>query len=112
MKLVTAIVQPGVLNQVQIGLVRAGVGGMTVTEVSGHARQHGHTEVYRGAQFTVDFIEKVRLEILAADDQADAVVDIIARTARTGAVGDGKVWVSPVERVVRIRTGEEGEQAL
>lgn len=112
MKLVTAIVQPGVLSQVQVGLIRAGARGMTVTEVSGHARQQGHTEVYRGAEFTVDFIEKVKLEILAPDDEADALVDVIVRAARTGAVGDGKVWVSPIDRVVRIRTGEADEEAL
>lgn len=112
MRLVTAIVQPGALTQVQIALVRAGVRGMTVTEVSGYARQRGHTEVYRGAAFTVDFIEKVRLEILVPDDEADQIVEVIVAAARTGAVGDGKVWVSPVERVVRIRTGETGEDAI
>lgn len=106
MKLVTAIVQPGVLAGVQIALAQHGINGMTVTEVSGYARQRGHTEVYRGAEFTIDFIEKVKIEILLEDTEADPVVDVIVGAARTGSVGDGKVWVTPVDHVVRIRTGE------
>lgn len=106
MKLVTAIVQPAVLATVQIALAQHGINGMTVTEVSGYARQRGHTEVYRGEEYTIDFIEKVKLEILVDDEGADPVVAVILTSARTGSVGDGKVWVTPVEHVVRIRTGE------
>ncbi|MBO1031283.1 P-II family nitrogen regulator [Tessaracoccus sp. SD287] len=106
MKLVTAIIQPAVLAGVQIALAQYGIRGMTVTEVSGYARQRGHTEVYRGAEFTIDFIEKVKIEILLEDNEADAVVDVIVDHARSGSVGDGKVWVTPVDHVVRIRTGE------
>lgn len=106
MKLVTAIVQPAVLATVQIALAQHGINGMTVTEVSGYARQRGHTEVYRGDEYTIDFIEKVKLEILVDDEDADPVVSVILANARTGSVGDGKVWVTPVEHVVRIRTGE------
>ncbi|MGA4506390.1 P-II family nitrogen regulator [Propionibacteriaceae bacterium G1746] len=112
MKLVTAIVQPGVLNAVQIALVHHGIHGMTITEVSGYARQRGHTEVYRGAEFTIDFIEKVKLEILCDDDEAQGVVEVIVTHARTGSVGDGKVWVTPVENVIRIRTGELDSAAV
>ncbi|MGA4668930.1 P-II family nitrogen regulator [Propionibacteriaceae bacterium Y1923] len=106
MKLVTAIIQPGVLAGVQIALAQHGIRGMTVTEVSGYARQRGHTEIYRGAEFTIDFIAKVKIEILVEDTEADPVVDVIVEHARSGSVGDGKVWVTPVDHVVRIRTGE------
>lgn len=112
MKLVTAIVQPATLAGVQIALAHHGVHGMTITEVSGYARQRGHTEVYRGAEFTIDFIEKVKLEILTNDAEVRRIVDLIVQHARTGAVGDGKVWVSEVSEVVRIRTGEMGDDAL
>lgn len=112
LKLVTAVVQPAMLNHVQVALAQHGIAGMTISEVSGYARQRGHTEVYRGAEYTIDFIEKVKIEILAAAAEADAVVQLIVESARTGEVGDGKVWVTPVESAVRIRTAESGESAL
>ena len=112
MKLVTAIIQPAQLETVQKALVRHGVQGMTVSEVSGYARQRGHKEVYRGHEVVIDFIEKVKIEVLTADEEADGVVEVICRAARTGTVGDGKVWVSTVDEVVRIRTGERGGQAI
>lgn len=112
MKLVTAIVQPEMMEDVQRALVRYGISGMTISEVSGYGRQRGHSEVYRGAEFTIDFILKVRIEVLVEDDDADAIVSIIANSARTGQVGDGKVWVVPVDSVTRVRTGEVGSAAL
>lgn len=112
MKLVTAIVQPSMMAQVQIALAQHGIGGMTVTEVSGYARQRGHTEVYRGAEYTIDFITKAKIEVLVQDEEFEAVIDVIVGAARTGAVGDGKVWATPVEEVVRIRTGEKGSAAV
>lgn len=112
MKLVTAIVQPAVLDQVQKALVRFGVKGMTVSEVSGYARQRGHKEVYRGETMRIDFILKVRLEILCSDDDAPSITSIISDAARTGEIGDGKVWITPVDTVVRVRTGESGEEAV
>ncbi|GAA1392074.1 P-II family nitrogen regulator [Luteococcus peritonei] len=112
MKLVTAILQPDAVDQVQIALHQHGINGMTLTEVSGYARQRGHTEVYRGDAVTIDFTDKVKLEILTPGDEAWAVVTVICDAARTGSVGDGKVWVSPVEETVRIRTGERGEAAV
>ncbi len=112
MKLVTAIVQPEMLEEVQRALVRYGISGMTITEVSGYGRQRGHSEVYRGAEFTIDFILKIRIEVLVEDGDAESVTQIIVNAARTGQVGDGKVWVVPVEGVVRVRTGESGAAAL
>lgn len=112
MKLVTAIIQSEVLEQVQKALIRHGVGGMTISEVSGYGRQQGHVEVYRGEEYTIDFIVKVRLEILVDEPEVDDVVQVIAGSARTGQVGDGKVWVTPVENVVRVRTGESGLAAV
>lgn len=112
MKLITAILQPGLLEHAQIALSRYGISGMTVSECSGYGRQNGHREVYRGAEFTIDFIGKVRLEILVSDDEAGAVMGVIADAARTGEVGDGKVWSTPVDDVVRIRTGDRGVAAL
>jgi len=112
MKLITAIIQPMVLNDVQVALAQHGIAGITVTEVSGYARQKGHTEVYRGAEYTIDFIAKVKLEVLTSDDLADGIVEVIVRTARTGQIGDGKVWTVPVDDVVRIRTGERGDEAI
>lgn len=112
MKLVTAILQPDAVDQVQIALHQHGINGMTLTEVSGYARQRGHTEVYRGDQLTIDFTDKVRIEILAHDQEADAIVTVICQAARTGNVGDGKVWITPVADVVRIRTGECGDAAI
>ena len=112
MKLVTAIVQPHKLADVQLALAMHGVSGMTVSESSGYARQHGHSEIYRGEEFTIDFVLKVKVEILVTDSGADEVVTVIADAARTGEIGDGKIWVTEVARTVRIRTGETGEDAL
>lgn len=113
MKLITAIIQPAALEKVEISLAGlGGVKGLTISEVSGYGRQRGHTEMYRGAEYTIDFIAKVRIEILAADGEVDAIIDAISEAARTGSAGDGKVWSSPVDDVVRIRTGERGEAAL
>lgn len=112
MRLVTAIVQPTMLAAVQIALAHHGIAGMTVTECSGYARQRGHKEVYRGAEYTIDFISKVRIEVLVEDAQAEAVIAVITDSARTGSVGDGKLWSTPVDEVVRIRTGEKGMAAL
>jgi nitrogen regulatory protein P-II 1 len=112
MKLVTAIVKPFVLEDVKGALEQLGVLGMTVSEVQGYGRQKGHTEVYRGAEYSVDFVPKVRVEVLADDTLADKVVDAVVESARTGKIGDGKVWVTPVETVVRVRTGERGTDAI
>ena len=112
MKLVTAIVKPFVLEDVKGALEQIGVLGMTVSEVQGFGRQKGHTEVYRGAEYSVDFVPKVRVEVVADDTRADKVVDAIVEAARTGKIGDGKVWVTPVEAVVRVRTGERGSDAV
>jgi nitrogen regulatory protein PII len=112
MKLVTAIVKPFKLDEVKEALKGLGVQGMTVTEVQGFGRQRGHTEVYRGAEYTVDFVPKVRVEVLADDAEVDRVVDAIVGAARTDKIGDGKVWVTGVDAVVRIRTGERGPDAL
>ena len=112
MKLVTAIVQPHKLADVQLALAMHGVSGMTVSESSGYARQHGHSEIYRGEEFTIDFVLKVKVEILVTDAGTDEVVDVIADAARTGEIGDGKIWVTTIDEVVRIRTGEKGEVAV
>ena len=112
MKLVTAIVKPFVLEDVKGALEQIGILGMTVSEVQGYGRQRGHTEVYRGAEYSVDFVPKVRVEVVADDALADKVVDAVVEAARTGKIGDGKVWVTPVEAVVRVRTGERGSDAV
>jgi nitrogen regulatory protein P-II 1 len=112
MKLVTAIVKPFVLEDVKGALEQIGVLGMTVSEVQGYGRQKGHTEVYRGAEYSVDFVPKVRVEVVADDTLADKVVDAVVEAARTGKIGDGKVWVTPVDSVVRVRTGERGNDAV
>jgi len=112
MKLVTAIVKPFVLEDVKGSLEQIGVLGMTVSEVQGYGRQKGHTEVYRGAEYSVDFVPKVRVEVVADDTLADKVVDAIVEAARTGKIGDGKVWVTPVDSVIRVRTGERGSDAV
>jgi nitrogen regulatory protein P-II 1 len=112
MKLVTAIVKPFVLEDVKGALEQIGVLGMTVSEVQGYGRQKGHTEVYRGAEYSVDFVPKVRVEVVADDSLAEKVVDAIVEAARTGKIGDGKVWVTPVESVIRVRTGERGTDAI
>ncbi|MGH9149780.1 MAG: P-II family nitrogen regulator [Acidimicrobiales bacterium] len=112
MKLITAIVKPFKLDDVKEALKNAGVHGMTVSEVQGFGRQRGHTEVYRGAEYTVDFVPKVRVEVLAADGEVTKIVDAIASAARTDKIGDGKIWVVGVESITRIRTGEMGPDAL
>ncbi|RKT57055.1 P-II family nitrogen regulator [Saccharothrix australiensis] len=112
MKLVTAIIKPFTLDDVKTSLERLGVLGMTVSEVQGYGRQKGHTEVYRGAEYAVDFVAKLRVEVLVDDAVADKVVEAVVDAARTGRIGDGKVWVTPVEAVVRVRTGERGSDAL
>jgi nitrogen regulatory protein P-II 1 len=112
MKLITAIIKPFTLDDVKTSLEEAGVLGMTVSEIQGYGRQKGHTEVYRGAEYSVDFVPKVRIEVVVDDSIVDKVVDSIIRSARTGKIGDGKVWVTPVETIVRVRTGERGSDAL
>jgi nitrogen regulatory protein P-II 1 len=112
MKLVTAVIKPFKLDEVRAALLAFGVNGMTVSESSGYGRQRGHTEVYRGAEYTVELLPKVRLEILVDDEDVEDVVDVIVRAARTGKIGDGKVWATSVESVVRVRTGERGPDAV
>jgi len=111
-KLVTAVVQPHRLDDVKSALEAAGVNGMTVSEVSGYGRQRGHTEVYRGAEYTVDLVPKVRIEVLVGDEDAATVMQVVITAAQTGKIGDGKVWVVPVDDVARVRTGEHGPEAL
>ena len=112
MMLVTAVVKPFALEEVRSGLEQLEVTGMTVGEVSGYGRQRGHTEFYRGADYRVDFVPKVRVEVVVDDAAVDRVVEAVLLAARTGKIGDGKVWVTPVEAVVRVRTGERGADAL
>jgi nitrogen regulatory protein PII len=112
MKLVTAIVKPFKLDEVREALQECGVDGLTVTEVKGYGRQKGHTELYRGAEYIIDFLPKVKMELMVADDQVEAVVDTIREAANTDKIGDGKIWVTNIEQLVRIRTGETGEDAL
>jgi nitrogen regulatory protein P-II 1 len=112
MKLVVAIVKPHVLDEVKEAVRDAGVNGLTMTDVEGFGRQRGHTEIYRGAEYQVDFVPKVKVEVLVDDDQSQGVVDAITKAARTGRIGDGKIWVVPAEQVVRIRTGEMGPDAV
>ena len=112
MKKIEAIIKPFKLEEVKESLARIGMHGMTVTDVSGFGRQKGHTELYRGAEYTVDFQPKIRLEIVVADDRAGDVVSTITEVAATGRIGDGKIFVAPVDEVARIRTGERGEEAL
>ena len=112
MKLITAIIKPFKLDDVKSALEAYGIQGMTVSEASGYGRQRGHTEVYRGAEYTVDLVPKVRLEVLVEDDDADSVIDVVVKAAQTGRIGDGKVWSVPVDTVARVRTGERGPDAL
>jgi nitrogen regulatory protein P-II 1 len=112
MKLVTAVIKPHRLDEVRAALEAFGVRGMTISEASGYGRQKGHTEVYRGAEYEVDLVPKVRLEILTEDDDVEDIVEVVTKSAHTGKIGDGKVWVVPVETVVRVRTGERGPDAL
>lgn len=112
MKLITAIVKPFKLEDIKVALETKGIHGMTVSEASGYGRQRGHTEVYRGAEYTVDLVPKVRIEVLVDDADVDSAVSTIVDAANTGRIGDGKVWVVPVDTVVRVRTGEKGAEAL
>ncbi len=112
MKLITAIIKPFKLDDVKESLAKVGIEGMTVTEVKGHGRQKGHTEIYRGSEYTVDFLPKVKIEIAVAADVVDKAVAAIVSGAKTGKIGDGKVFVTPLEQVIRIRTEEAGEAAL
>ena len=112
MKLVTAVIKPHKWEDVRAALESVGVTGMTVSEVSGYGRQKGHTEVYRGAEYTVDLVPKVRLEVLVDDDDVKDIIDVLVKSARTGRIGDGKVWSVPVDDIVRVRTGERGLDAL
>ncbi|MCX6404482.1 MAG: P-II family nitrogen regulator [Actinobacteria bacterium] len=112
MKLITAIIKPFKLEEVKEALNAIEVLGMTVSEASGYGRQRGHVEVYRGAEYTVDLVPKVRLEVLADDDRVEEVVNAIVNAANTGKIGDGKVWVVPIESVTRVRTGETGSEAI
>ena len=112
MKLVTVIIKPFKLDDVREALSAAGVHGLTVTEVKGFGRQRGHTELYRGAEYVVDFLPKIRIDIAVTDDAVDTVIEAVLASARTGKVGDGKIFVSPLEHVVRIRTGEEDAQNI
>jgi nitrogen regulatory protein P-II 1 len=112
MKLVTAVIKPFKLDDVKSALESFGIDGLTVSEASGYGRQRGHTEVYRGAEYTVDLVPKVRIEVLVDDADADDVMDVIVKSAQTGKIGDGKVWAVPVDTVIRVRTGERGPEAL
>ena len=112
MRLITAIVKPFKVDDVKGALKDAGIGGVTVSEVQGFGRQRGHTEVYRGAEYTVDFVPKVRMELLVEDADVERILEAVVAAARTGKIGDGKVWVTSVEQVVRIRTGERGGEAI
>ena|SRR5262245_30141276 len=112
MQLVTAIIKPFQVENVKEALQQAGSTGMTISDVQGHGRQRGHTEVYRGSEYTVDFVPKVRVEVLCEDDMVDTLMEAIANAARTGKIGDGKIWVAPIGRALRIRTGETDADAL
>ncbi|WP_369205904.1 P-II family nitrogen regulator [Streptomyces sp. PU-14G] len=112
MKLVTAVIRPARFDEVKEALRAFGVQGLTVTEAGGYGRQRGHTEVYRGAAYTVDLVPKVRVEVLARDEDAGQLIDVLVKAAHTARTGDGKVWVVPVETAVRVRTGERGQDAL
>ena len=112
MKQIEAIIKPFKLDEVKEALTKMGIQGMTITEVKGFGRQKGHTELYRGAEYSVDFLPKVKIQILVPEDKASQVVDTIVKTARTGKIGDGKIFIVPVEEVIRIRTGEKGTDAI
>jgi nitrogen regulatory protein P-II 1 len=112
MKLITAILKPSKLDDVKDALHAVGINGMTVSEASGFGRQGGHTEVYRGAEYTVNLVPKIRLEVLVDDKDVDSVLGVIVKSASTGSIGDGKVWTTPVDQVIRVRTGERGSEAI
>ena len=112
MKLVTALVKPFKLEEVKEAITAVGITGITITESQGFGRQRGHTEMYRGAEYTVEFVPKIRIEVLTDDDNAGRVADAIVNAARTGKIGDGKVWISPIDTIIRVRTGEMDHDAL
>ncbi|MCW2885020.1 MAG: nitrogen regulatory protein [Streptosporangiaceae bacterium] len=112
MKLITAVIKPFKLDDVKAALETFGVKGLTVSEASGYGRQKGHTEVYRGAEYKVDLVPKLKVEVLVDDEEADDVLDVVVKAAQTGKIGDGKVWSVPVDTVIRVRTGETGAEAL
>ena len=112
MKLVTAIIQPHRLEEVKKAVMAEGVKGMTVSQVNGYGRQKGHTEVYRGAEYTVDLLPKVKIELVCSDSDAESIAQTIASSARSGRIGDGKIWITSVEQVIRVRTGDSGDDAL
>ena len=112
MKLVTAIIQPHRLEEVKKAVMAEGVKGMTVSQVNGYGRQRGHTEVYRGAEYTVDLLPKVKIELVCVDEEASGLAQTIAQAARSGRIGDGKIWITTVDEVIRVRTGDSGEDAL
>lgn len=112
MKLITAIVKPFKLDDVKAAIEHAGISGMTVSEASGYGRQRGHTEVYRGAEYQIDLVPKVRIELIVEDAQVEELLELIVNAARTHRIGDGKIWVTPIDDVVRVRTGERGAGAI
>ena len=112
MKLITAVLKPFKLDDVKAAIEHAGITGMTVSEASGYGRQRGHTEVYRGAEYRIDLVPKVRVELIVDDAQVDEIIDLIVAAARTERIGDGKIWVTPLDEVVRVRTGERGPGAI
>ena len=112
MKLITSIIKPFKLDEVREALAEVGVTGLTVTEVKGFGRQKGHTELYRGAEYVVDFLPKVKIEVAVADDRVEAVIEAVTKAARTGKIGDGKIFISPIEQAIRIRTGETNDSAV
>lgn len=112
MKKIEAVIKPFKLEDVKDALSEAGVTGMTVSDVKGYGRQQGHSELYRGAEYVVDFLPKIKLELIVADEDVDSVISVIIESAKTGKIGDGKIFVSPIEKIVRIRTGEQDEEAI
>lgn len=112
MKKIEAIIKPFKLEDVKDALSEAGITGMTVSDVKGYGRQQGHSELYRGAEYVVDFLPKIKIELIIADNDVDSTIDLIIAAAKTGKIGDGKIFISPIERIIRIRTGEENEEAI
>ncbi len=112
MKKIEAVIKPFKLEDVKDALAEAGVTGMTVSDVKGYGRQQGHSELYRGAEYVVDFLPKIKLELIVADEDVDSIISVIIESAKTGKIGDGKIFISPIEKIVRIRTGEQDEEAI
>lgn len=112
MKKIEAVIKPFKLEEVKDALAQAGIAGMTVSDVKGYGRQQGHSELYRGAEYVVDFLPKMKLELIVADEDVDSIISVIIDSAKTGKIGDGKIFVSPIEKVIRIRTGEQDEEAI